>query len=173
MIRGAIGTTAIFGVYFALPLDHGSWWPAAVFGACLLAATVPLTVGRLLRVLGSERPALDAVEALAFLLALLVVGFASLYLALDHDEGQMLGLDTHIDALYFTLTTLSTVGFGDISAAGQLARAAVMVQIVFNLAFVGAVVRVFAAAVKGDRIGRLGANRAVRSDAPMEDDRDP
>jgi voltage-gated potassium channel len=43
------------------------------------------------------------------------------------------------DALYFSISTLATVGFGDVHAAGQLARGAVAVQIVFNLVFVGTV----------------------------------
>ena len=34
---------------------------------------------------------------------------------------------------YFTLTVMSTVGFGDVHAAGQAARAMVCAQIVFNV----------------------------------------
>jgi voltage-gated potassium channel len=46
--------------------------------------------------------------------------------------GQFTGLETRIDALYYALSTLSTVGFGDISAHGQLARVLVCVQMAFN-----------------------------------------
>lgn len=39
---------------------------------------------------------------------------------------------THVDALYFTLTTFSTVGFGDIHPMSQGARLAVSIQIVLD-----------------------------------------
>jgi hypothetical protein len=48
-------------------------------------------------------------------------------------DDQFVGLATKTDALYFTLTTLSTVGYGDVHAVGQLARGVVSVQMVFNI----------------------------------------
>lgn len=45
---------------------------------------------------------------------------------------QFAGLDTRVDALYYALSTLSTVGFGDISAQGQLARVLLCLQMAFN-----------------------------------------
>lgn len=47
-------------------------------------------------------------------------------------SGQFVGLHTKTDGLYFALTTLTTVGYGDIHAAGQLARGVVVAQLVFN-----------------------------------------
>ena len=38
-----------------------------------------------------------------------------------------------MDSVYFALTVLSTVGFGDVHAVGQTARVMVSAQIVFNL----------------------------------------
>ena len=55
---------------------------------------------------------------------------------------QFAELETKTDALYFTLSTLATVGFGDVHAAGQLGRALVSVQVTFDLVFVAAVVTV-------------------------------
>jgi voltage-gated potassium channel len=46
---------------------------------------------------------------------------------------EFVGLRTRLDALYFALTTLLTIGFGDISARGQLARGLLCVQMVFNV----------------------------------------
>lgn len=48
-------------------------------------------------------------------------------------EGEFVGLRTRTDALYFAVVTLATVGYGDIHAQGQLARALVTIQIAFNL----------------------------------------
>ena len=60
--------------------------------------------------------------------------FATMYymLATAH-PGQIAGLRTRTDALYFTLSILSTVGFGDVHAAGQAARAMVSLQIGFDV----------------------------------------
>jgi hypothetical protein len=59
--------------------------------------------------------------------------------ALPH---QFVQLTNKTDALYFNISTLATVGFGDVHPVGQLARAAVTLQIVFNLVFLGAAVTV-------------------------------
>ena len=63
-----------------------------------------------------------------------MLSFATTYyvFASAHPE-QIAGLRTRTDALYFTLSILSTVGFGDVHAAGQAARAMVSLQIGFDL----------------------------------------
>ncbi|MEU5567853.1 potassium channel family protein, partial [Micromonospora musae] len=43
------------------------------------------------------------------------------------------GIQTRIDALYFALATLTTIGYGDVSAQGQIARAFVCAQMVFSV----------------------------------------
>jgi hypothetical protein len=48
-------------------------------------------------------------------------------------SGQFVGLETKTDALYFALTTLTTVGFGDVHATGQLARGLMIIQLLFNV----------------------------------------
>jgi voltage-gated potassium channel len=143
---GLVGVLA--GAYAVLPLRGDRWWLGALVGTAVIAAIIPLTVRRVRSVLRSDRPGLAAVEAIVLLLAMLVVGFAAVYLAMDRNQGQFSGLDTRIDALYFTVTTMSTVGYGDITATGQVARFVVTAQILFNVAFVGVTVRVFIGAVR-------------------------
>jgi hypothetical protein len=55
------------------------------------------------------------------------------------------------DALYFTITVFSTVGFGDIVPVTDGARVATMVQMVGDLLVVGLVLRVMLGAVKAGR----------------------
>jgi len=57
--------------------------------------------------------------------------------------GQFVGLETKTDGLYFALATLTTVGYGDVHAAGQLARAVLIVQLVFNVAVIATGASVF------------------------------
>lgn len=145
----AVGVVLVLGgAFMVLPLRGERWWLGACLGAVLLGATIPLAVHRVRKVLGSERPVVEAFEALVQLLAMLVTGFGAVLYALNRDGDQMAGLDTRLDAIYFTVTTLSTVGFGDIHASSQAARAIVTIQILFNLLFVGVAVRVFITAAR-------------------------
>ena len=132
--------------YALLPLRGERWWVGCALGVAAIAATVPITIRRLHAVRRAEQPVIVALEAIVLLVSMLVIGFAAVYFAIDVDEGQFNGLATKLDAVYFTVTTLSTVGFGDISASGQAARGVVIFQILVNLAFLGIVVRVLARA---------------------------
>jgi voltage-gated potassium channel len=58
---------------------------------------------------------------------------------------------TRTDSLYFTVTVFATVGFGDIAATSQVARVAVIAQMILDLLLLGLVVKVFVGAVE---IGR-------------------
>ncbi|GAA4360127.1 potassium channel family protein [Angustibacter luteus] len=74
-------------------------------------------------------------RGLATAMWIAVLFFSGTYYSLAvNDPGQMSGsLHTRLDALYFTMSTVSTVGFGDITASGQAARAIVCLNIAFNL----------------------------------------
>ena len=48
----------------------------------------------------------------------------------------------YADALYFTIVTMATVGYGDVHAEGQVARALVIGLIVFDVVIVASLVRV-------------------------------
>jgi voltage-gated potassium channel len=88
-------------------------------------------------VAGSEA----SLQSLLMLLEMVAVVFALGYYVLAlSTPGQVAGLETRTDALYFTVSTVATVGYGDVHAVGQLARGLVIVQIVFDAVFVAAVV---------------------------------
>ena len=105
-----------------------------------------MTIRRLNKVRVSSKPILDAGEALAVLVTMLVVGFAAVYYAMGRDGQQFNGLNTRIDGIYFTVTTLSTVGYGDISATDQESRLLVTVQILVDLLFIGLAAKVLTGA---------------------------
>jgi hypothetical protein len=58
---------------------------------------------------------------------------------------------TRTDALYFTVTVFSTVGFGDITARSEAARVVLIVQMLADLALLGAGIRVLLGAVQRGR----------------------
>jgi voltage-gated potassium channel len=102
-----------------------------------------------------------ALQTLVVMIELVVVVFAYAFYLLENSRpGEVSGLQTRTDSLYFTLSTMTTVGFGDIHAAGQSARVLVMIQLFFNIVFVGA-----AATIMTDRIKeRVAARRRASGD---------
>jgi len=58
---------------------------------------------------------------------------------------------TRTDALYFTVTVFATVGFGDIAAKSELALVVLVVQMLADLAVLGAGIRVLLGAVHRGR----------------------
>lgn len=123
-------------VYFVIPVPgkmrESSW--AVLFGAGLivLALLIMLSIRTLLRATEGVR-----VRSLIVLLCCAVLFFSWANVALAAIPGQFTDLHTKTDAVYFSVSTLGTVGFGDVHASGQLARAAVTLQMLFNLVFLG------------------------------------
>jgi voltage-gated potassium channel Kch len=99
---------------------------------------------------GATHPALRAVEALATTIPLFLLLFSATYFVMS--EAAPDNFNAHVlsrtDALYFAVTTFTTVGFGDIVATSQEARLLVTVQMVLDLIVLGAVFRVFFGAVQ-------------------------
>ena len=58
---------------------------------------------------------------------------------------------THTDALYFTVTVFSTVGFGDITGKTEAARLVVTSQMIADLLIIGLGLRVIVGAVTRSR----------------------
>jgi len=124
-------------VYYLVPVPgqmrESSW--AMMFGCGVVALGLLITLA-IWRLLGAGEQI--RVRALVLLLVLTVLFFAWCDDSVARLPGQFVDLHTKTDALYFTVSTIATVGFGDVHAVGQLARAAVTMQIVFNLVFLGA-----------------------------------
>lgn len=86
-------------------------------------------------------------EALLTVLYLLILVFAIAYDRLvTASPDQFSGIQSRADALYFTVTVVSTVGFGDIHAAGAAARSIVTAQMLINVFYVGAALRLMTGA---------------------------
>jgi hypothetical protein len=97
----------------------------------------------------AEFPGLRAIRALGVAIPLFLVVFAVLYLSLSQASANHFSepLD-HTGALYLVITVFSTVGFGDITPEGDLARISVSIQMLLDLVVIGAVVRLLTTAAK-------------------------
>jgi len=168
--RAIIALTAVLVVYYAIPVGEA---PSAV-GVVIsvvgllagMAVLVYLTIRQVRRLAGA-RPDDEGIriESLIFLIYIVVPMFAFGYFVLETaDPGQFESLETKTDALYFSVSTLATVGFGDVHAADQLARALVTLQIAFDLVFVGAMVSLLTGLVRS----RATTRRAEREAGTTE-----
>jgi voltage-gated potassium channel len=129
-------------LYAFLPFGGERWWLSGLLGVAAVIAVIPFIIRRLGRLQVSEQPIFDAIQALAVSVTALVLGFAALCESLAYHSNHFSGLDDKFDAAYFAVTTLSTVGYGDIYAVSNTARLIVTFQIIFNLVFLGGVVRI-------------------------------
>ena len=146
--RSVLALAGVMAAYYALPVDElPSRWDIAFVTLGLVAGLGALVwVGaRQLRTM-AHTPAGDPsvrLDVIALVVIVVIPLFALGYYGIEHaDAGQFADLATKTDALYFTVSTLATVGFGDVHATGQAARALVTAQIVFNLVVVAALVSV-------------------------------
>jgi voltage-gated potassium channel len=158
--RALLVLAAVLGTYYAAPvgdLPSGAGIILSVAG--LLAGVVVLAwliLRHVQRLLHSD-PTDESVrlDSLVFIIYLVVPMFALGYYALDQSDGtQFEDLATKTDALYYTVSTLATVGFGDVHASGQLARGLVTVQIVFDLVFVAMLISVLTRQIRSRVTGR-------------------
>lgn len=118
-------------------------WVALVSVLVILAAATVAQI-RVAMVAPLER----AFTGVPTVLVLTVLVFASIDAAIAKTPGQFTGLASKLDGVYFAITTLTTVGFGDIHAQGAQARAFVTVQMAYNVVMLSAAVAVGTARVQ-------------------------
>ena len=148
VVRTGLTIALVVTLYFVLPLDHGSNGAVAelALGALVLVAII---VWQIRRIVGSDRPISRAVEALALSVPLYVLLFATTYFLMARaNQTSFGGPLSRTDAMYFSSTIFTTVGFGDITAKSEAARLVVTLQMWLDLVFLGLVVRLVVNAVK-------------------------
>lgn len=133
----------LIGAYYVVPTRPGAAAAAIVKLTVGIGVVVAVVAAEYARIVQARLPQLRAIEALGITLPLFIVIFASVYLSLGQAPHSMFNttLD-HSKALYFVVTVFSTVGFGDIVPTTDGARLLVAAQMLLDLAFIGAVVRV-------------------------------
>ena len=117
-----------------------------------LLAIVGLCTWQVRAIQRARYPAVQAIEGLAFAVPLFLLLFATEYYVLaSATPGAFTEPVNRTDALYFTVTVFSTVGFGDIAPVTQAARIAVLVQMVADLLVLGVLLRAVTGAVEAGR----------------------
>lgn len=153
----------LFALYTFLPLrDISRLDTLIIFIGGLVV--FGLAVGRQVRaIVIADYPRLRAIVAIGTAIPLLIVVFSTVYVAMSAARPASFSEPVgRIGGIYFTITVLATVGFGDIVARTDVARMVVTLQMVFDLTLVGVVVRALAGAVGRNEV----AAAAVLDDEP-------
>ena len=117
-----------------------------------LVALIALVNFQVRSIIRSQFPGLRAVEALATSLPLFLLLFSGTYVVMGAVSASNFGEKlTHTDALYFTVTVFTTVGFGDITAKSEGARLLVTGQMVTDLIILGIGAKIILGAVTRGR----------------------
>lgn len=137
-LRKVLALVGLLALYFGTPTGtsgfRGLTWLVAVLGIVLLGYVIAREIRANERGESNRRT-----SVLVFLLIAVVFTFSAVFaLTQAWDPTQFEGLTTRMDALYFTVVTMGTVGYGDIHPVGQLAKGLTTALIVFNVVLVGA-----------------------------------
>jgi voltage-gated potassium channel len=144
-VRSLLGLLAVLGVYFAVPVERQSSTARMVgnlliTGVCMVV--VAMVIVREFRRMQRGEDLRFTGGQLLIAIEVVLVAFALTYYSLAlHAAGEMSGIQTRIDSLYFSATTVTTVGYGDIHAAGQVARVICTLQLVFDVVFIASFAR--------------------------------
>ena len=140
--RSLGGIALIITAYYVAPLRPEPAGRVLLRIVCIGALLGLVLWHQLRSITRSAHPGLRAIEALSLTVPLLVVLFASTYVTMSRWNPEAFNeVLNRTTALYFTMVTLATIGFGDIHAQTDGARIVVTVQIVFNVAIIGVAVR--------------------------------
>jgi hypothetical protein len=148
-VRTVTTATGLVVGYYLLPMDSEFSGASAAGVVAGLVGMLALFAWQIRAIARSPSPRLRAVEALSATLPLFLLLFSGAYYLLGRGTpGSFTEALTRTDALYFTLTVFSTVGFGDITPVTHTARVLTMTQMVGNILLVGVAAKVVAGAVR-------------------------
>ncbi len=168
LTRSILVGLLIVVAYYTLPLDRPADAGLVILIAGLLALAGILS-WQIRKIVGSPFPRIRAAETLIVGIPLLLVVFASVYYLIGKAQVDSFSeAMTKTDAMYFTVTVFTTVGFGDITAKSELTRTLVTLQMLFNLAVFGLVAKMIFGAVEVG-LQRLSATsgKPVAADPPL------
>jgi hypothetical protein len=139
--------------------------------ALIAPVTVACIVGVLMFVFRSERPTLDGIFAMVVAYLLIAMVFSELYyvLLIWNPDGlhllkpldQISPRELRGELMYFSLVTLSTVGYGDVLPVSPMARSLASVEALIGQFYVAVVVATFVALFTTHSL----AERAARRDS--------
>ena len=150
--RAAGTATLLIVLFYILPLATRSDTSVLLELGIGVAAFMGMIAWEVRAIVRADYPAIRAAQSLASTTALFLVLFASAYFMLSSGDPERFTEPlSRSDALYFTVTVFATVGFGDISPAGESTRLLVAGQMLLDLVVLGLGIQVLLGAVHRGR----------------------
>ena len=141
--------TALLAVYYELPLDNVGDITALTYFVISAAVFVSGLTWQVRSILVADYPGLQAIEAIGVAVPLLVILYAIVYVSMaDADPANFSVQLSRSASLYFTITVLSTVGFGDIAPRTDTAWLVVSSQMLLDLVVLGIILKVIVGAAR-------------------------
>jgi len=152
-LRAIATSSVLVALYFLLPMDASGGTSSTVVKLMLgLIVFIAVLGWSVRRIVDSDNPGLKAYESLFVAIPLFLLLFSAAYVQMSQiDDASFTEPLSRTDALYFTITIFSTVGFGDISPATGTTRLVVAAQMMLDLVVLGLGVRVIVTAVQRGR----------------------
>jgi voltage-gated potassium channel len=152
VLRVVASVVVVTVLYYLLPFDRSATWVVVTLLVAGLVVFVGLVAFQVRAIAASPFPGLRAIEALASSVPLFLALFAGTYFVMARlSPGSFTAPLTRTDALYFTVTVFSTVGFGDITAKTETARLVVTGQMIADLVILGLAIKAIVSAVRRGR----------------------
>lgn len=149
LLRAAVVSTVAVVGYFWLPMSD---WTDLALGAQLLFGClliIGLIAWQIREIARSPYPQVRAVGGVTTSITIFLLVFATTYYLLGQAEPDSWTEPlSRLDAVYLAMTIFASVGFGDVTAVDQTARAIVTGQMLADLVVVGLVVRMVTRAVE-------------------------
>ncbi|MEY2231293.1 MULTISPECIES: potassium channel family protein [Streptomyces] len=165
LLRSVLSAALLTWLYYVVPLEGGFGITTVLTLVIGLVAFGLLTAWQITAVSHAQFPRMRALEALATGVPLFLVLFSATYYLLGaQDPASFSEPLTRTDALYFTITTFATVGFGDIVATTEGGRVLVTFQMVADLILIGVIAKALVGAIK------IGMHRRSSEAPGLEDE---
>jgi hypothetical protein len=138
LLRPALTAGLLLLMYSVVPLTNYDKRRDWILLVVVLVAFGLVVYWQINRILDSDRPVLQGLEALAAAMPIYLLGFSALYFEMAAGDPELFSEPlSRTAAVYFTVTVFATVGFGDITPTTDLSRAIVTGQIMCNLFVIG------------------------------------
>lgn len=168
LVRSGLVAIGLIVAYYTLPMDRSFTAGTVVALTAGLAASGAAFLWQVQAIIRSPNPRLTAMAALVSTIPLFLLVFATGYYLIGHGSpSSFTQLMSRTDALYFTVTVFSTVGFGDIAPRSEIARVLAMGQMVLDLFLIGVAARLLVDALQEGLRRRRGGSRVG---GPARDD---
>lgn len=145
-----VGCAFILMAYALMPTRATStlWALVPLTCVCLLVFAV-VFVKRFSRIQTARYPVMAALQTLIFSLLIFMVLFAAIAVQLGaHSSDAYSETLNKVDGFYFSVTTLATVGYGDITPVSTTARVITTIQMLGNLVLLGVALRLVSQVVE-------------------------